>query len=205
MNSIYGWFTKKEEGTIFYDFETTGLNQYHDKIIEYCFINFNGDKITTLIDPETKISDKIQRITKINNEMVEGKPKIWQDIPNIVSFIQNSFRFNYLIAHNGDNFDKIFLHTQLKKYDQNCLNYNWKHIDTLLLAKKLLPNQKSYSLKALLEHFKINLQNSHRAEDDTLALQSLYSELCKLISEEITIGSEELISTPSIVYNYLYL
>lgn len=205
MNSLYNWFTKKDEGTIFYDFETTGLNQYHDKIIEYCFINSNGDEISSLIDPEVKISEKIQRITKINNEMVSGKPKIWQEIPNIVSFIENSYRFNYLVAHNGDNFDKIFLQTQLKKYDQNCHNYNWKFIDTLLLAKKLLPNQKSYSLKALLEYFEIELENSHRASDDTLALQSLYTELCKLIANEITISYEELITTPSIVYNYLYL
>ena len=205
MSSLYTWLTKTDEGAIFYDFETTGLNQYHDKITEFCFITNDGNKITSLIDPEVNISEKIQKITKITNELVSGKPKIWQEIPNIVSFIEKSYRFNYLIAHNGDNFDKIFHQTQLKKYDQNCNNYSWKYIDTLLLAKKLLPHQKRYSLKSLLLYFEIDLENSHRAEDDTLALQSLYTELCKLISNEITISYEELISTPSIVYNYLYL
>jgi len=206
MDSLYNWLTKKDEGVIYYDFETTGLNQYHDKIIEYCFINSNNDKITSLIDPETKISEKIQRITNINNEMVSGKPKIWQELPNIVDFIKNSYRFNYLVAHNGDNFDKIFLQTQLKKYDHNCLNYDWKYIDTLLLAKKLLPNNRSYSLKALLEYFNIvDQNNSHRADDDTMALRNLYQELCRLLVTEITLSYEEIVSTPSIVYNYLYI
>ena len=37
MEFLYNWMKYQEE-IIYYDFETTGLNQYHDKIIEYAFI-----------------------------------------------------------------------------------------------------------------------------------------------------------------------
>ena len=44
---------------IFYDLETTGLNQYHDKITEICMIKFNyftnqTETFNTLINPEKK-------------------------------------------------------------------------------------------------------------------------------------------------------
>ena len=44
---------------IFYDLETTGLNVFHDKITEICCSkqnnsNYECDKFTTLINPETK-------------------------------------------------------------------------------------------------------------------------------------------------------
>ena len=42
---------------IFYDLETTGLNQYHDKITEICLIKYNyftnqTETFNTLINPE---------------------------------------------------------------------------------------------------------------------------------------------------------
>ena len=41
---MFSWLSKKEK-VIYYDFETTGLNQYHDKIIEYAFMTEkNGSK-----------------------------------------------------------------------------------------------------------------------------------------------------------------
>ena len=49
---------------IFYDLETTGLNQYHDKITEICLIKYNyftnqTETFNTLIHPEkTSSSDR---------------------------------------------------------------------------------------------------------------------------------------------------
>ena len=41
---------------IYYDFETTGLNQFHDKITEYCFLKENPsqDMIQSLVNPQKK-------------------------------------------------------------------------------------------------------------------------------------------------------
>ena len=110
----------------------------------------------------------------------------------------------YLVAHNNDGFDRIFLQNQLKKYDYNCQSFEWKYIDTLLLAKKLLPNISSYSLKALLIYFKLPPMNTHRALDDTKALRLLYHELCKILAKKINLSYEDIIKIPSSVYKYLY-
>lgn len=204
MDIIYKWLETSED-IVYYDFETTGLNQYHDKIIEYAFFK-ESDKteISGLIDPEIPISMKIQKITNITNEMVSGKPKMWQVLPKIISFLQEGPNNKYLVAHNNDGFDRIFLQNQLKKYDYNCQSFDWKYIDTLLLAKKLLPNLSSYSLKALLIYFKLPPMNTHRALDDTKVLRLLYHELCKILTKKINLSYEDIINSPSSVYKYLY-
>ena len=195
---------KYPEEVIYYDFETTGLNQYHDKIIEYAFIK-NDESLSSLIDPETELLPKIQKITNISDEMLKNQPKIWTELPKIVKFInENKKNRKYLIAHNNDGFDKIFLINLFNKYDYNYKNFNLYFIDTLLLAKKLLPNIPSYSLKSLLIYFKIESKNLHRAHNDIVALKLVYQKLCYILHEKINRDYQEIVDTPSIVYDYLY-
>jgi DNA polymerase III alpha subunit (gram-positive type) len=206
---MFSWLSKKEK-TIYYDFETTGLNQYHDKIIEYAFItekdgNRDKDIFTNLVNPETKLDNKIISITKITDDMLINKSPIWQQVPKLIKFIESDYGTKYLIAHNNDGFDKIILYNTLKKYDYDCKNYNWLFIDTLLLAKKLLPNIKSYSLKNLCEHFSIKVSGAHRALEDTKMVRKLYHALCIQLAPKINTSYEDLIENPSKVYNYLYI
>ena len=42
----------ENEQIIFYDFETTGLNPFRHKIIEYAFMKDTDDYISSLINPE---------------------------------------------------------------------------------------------------------------------------------------------------------
>ena len=57
---------------VFYDFETTGLNPFHDKIIEYSFNKSNtNETLSNLVNPETSISPIITKITNITNEMLQ--------------------------------------------------------------------------------------------------------------------------------------
>ena len=63
---------------IFYDLETTGLNQYHDKITEICLIkqiplDFNDEKFISLINPEKPIPEIVTKITGIDESMVKDK------------------------------------------------------------------------------------------------------------------------------------
>ena len=195
---------KYQEEIIYYDFETTGLNQYHDKIIEYAFIK-NEESLSSLIDPETELTPKIQKITNITDDMLKNQPKIWTELPKIIKFInKNKNNSKYLIAHNNDGFDKIFLINLFNKYDYDYKKFNLYFIDTLLLAKKILPNIPSYSLKSLLIYFKIESKNLHRAHNDILALKLVYQKLCGILHEKINIEYQTLIDTPSIVYDYLY-
>ena len=97
-----------EERLIFFDFETTGLNMFHDKIIEYCFQDaYDEDKsIQSMIDPERKFEFIITKITGIYPDDLIGKPKIHEKIEEIVDFINPQPEKNvYLVAHNVDGFD----------------------------------------------------------------------------------------------------
>ena len=103
---------------IYYDLETTGLNQFHDRITEICFIKEkNGyNKYTSLINPGKNISNYITKITGITNEMVQNKPKFVNVTEDIINFINNrNGETSYLIAHNNDGYDRLVLKEHLKK------------------------------------------------------------------------------------------
>lgn len=197
---------------IYYDFETTGLNPYHDDIIEFAFLEEDsGDYLNELVNPQCKFEKKITDITGIHPDELVDKPIITEHMTNIISFINPSNRpygfTTYLIAHNNDGFDKIFLNETIKRInkdrdDEITIN-NCQYIDTLLLAKKLLPNLRSYSLKTLATLFDITA-GTHRALDDTKCLQKVYHNLLEIMSTDLNISKQTLLENPNRVYNYLY-
>ena len=77
-----------KDEVIYFDFETTGLNPYHNKIIEYCFMIEDNDysEISDIVDPEEKIEKKITDITNIHPDMFEGKDNIDAHILKIYNF-----------------------------------------------------------------------------------------------------------------------
>lgn len=208
---------------IYFDFETTGLNPYHDKIIEYAFIQEedetydiddsdsykNNTYITELVNPKQKFEKKISEITGIHPDELEGTEQIETQLPNIMKFINYDMKSKniYLVAHNCDSFDKLFLIEAIKKYnasDNNHLEYKHIHfIDSLNLCKKLLPDTKSYSLKNITKHFNI-IPGSHRAMSDTVALREVYHHLIAQLATELGYDTNYVLHTPSIVYDYLY-
>ena len=215
--------TNEFNDLIYFDFETSGLNPYHDKIIEYAFIqeedeeyNINDTEsysdnmyITRLVNPETKFEKKITEITGIYPSELEDKDNINTCLPDMMSFINYKMKTRdiYMVAHNCDGFDKLFLINNIKNYNEtheNKLDYTHiKFIDTLNLCKKLLPDIKSYSLKNMTQYFNIS-SGTHRAMSDTIALRELYIELMKLLSEELPYTTEHLLYNPDIVYEYIY-
>ena len=208
---------------IYFDFETTGLNPYHAQIIEYALIQEEGEiydidntesynnntYICELVNPEVKFEKKITDITGIHPDILEDEETINYELPKMMKFINYSMNSKniYMVAHNCDSFDRLFLLTQLKKYNEtNEESLDYKHImfiDSLNLCKKLLPNTKSYSLKNMTHHFKIK-SGTHRALSDTIALRELYLKLMEMLEKELNINKDYLLHTPSIVYDYIY-
>ena len=235
---FYRIFSNPQNEIIYFDFETTGLNPYHDKIIEYAFLSecyydnldenndvflntpideiskrpLDGTEnfINELVNPEIKFEKKITEITNIHPEDLENKKSIDEHIPIIENFINyndtNYDKIPYLVAHNCDSFDKIFLKTCIKEYEENntCVDSkNWRYIDTLSLSKKVLPNIRSYSLKSLSSHFNVD-PGTHRALSDTVCLKKVFTELVKLVADDLEHSYEYLMKNPEIIYNYIY-
>ena len=201
---------------IYFDFETTGLNPYHDKIIEYAFIqeeegetydsNYEQNTyINNLINPKIKFEKKITDITGIHPEELIEKDDIYTHLPIIMNFINYNMKSKdiYLVAHNCDSFDRLFLINVLKNHSDTIDYKHIKFIDTLNLCKILLPNIKSYSLKNMTKHFNIK-PGYHRSMSDTIALRELYHKLVECLAKKINMDTNYILQTPSIVHEFIY-
>lgn len=193
---------------IFYDLETTGLNQFHDKITEMCFHKYQSvdlfTKYSELVNPEVKISHFITNLTGISNEMVSNKLNFLQQSQNLLQFISNEHDINYLVAHNNDGFDKLVLKEHFKRAGFEVKNLNIKHIDTLLFAKKMYPQIRKFSLTKLCEQFNIQLESAHRAEADTIMLTKLYKKMVEDFATQNFMEFEYVFNNPKIIYDYIY-
>lgn len=198
----------KPDTLVFYDLETTGLNPYHDNIIEIGAIKVYNDKIETfnsLVSFEGKIPSKISEITNIFDKDLVNKPNIEEVLESFLSFITNNNSDNiYLIAHNNDNFDKLFLQQNLSKLNIQT-HKDIYYLDSLKLSQKILPDRKSYSLKSLCSHFDIRQETAHRAYEDSYNLFLLYKKLCAVLSMNTTHSYKYLLKNINYIYKYVYL
>ena len=193
---------------IFFDFETTGLNQYHDRATELAMIKDYSDdrestELNSLINPEKKISNFITRITGISNEMVVEQPTFSQLGPLVMNFIEEPNNVPYLIAHNCDGFDKLILRNHFKRVNINTNEFNWQYLDTLLMAKRLYPYFFKHNLKDLMTQLGLETQEAHRAMNDTIMLKTLYYRMCEDLAKEQKIEKEYVISHPEYVWDYI--
>ena len=204
---------------IYFDFETTGLNPYHDKIIEYSFMiddDNDNTNISELVNPETKMEKKITDITGIHPDMLENKKNIKYHIEQIYNFISGTYNPSclytdkkYLVAHNATTFDKIFLMRELNAFKNTCgdnknIPYlkNIHFIDSLLLSRKVIPGLYSYSLKSLSKHFSVS-PGTHRALDDVIALKNIFEKLLSLMSHKTNTTVHYLKENPQIILDYI--
>ena len=97
---------------VFYlDFETTGLNLYHDDIIEYALMESeSGESINAFVQLEkkTEVSEFINKLTGITTDMTKRGVTVKEACHNIKTFINAHAKRGesvVLVAHNGDHFD----------------------------------------------------------------------------------------------------
>ena len=163
-----------ESKIIYYDLETTGFNPFHCNIIEIAAKDNEGNTFHRLIDPGVNIPKKITEITHITDEMVKNQPKIDTVLKDFSKFCLDNSKNKeiYLIAHNGNAFDKVFLE---RKYFECCIDLpKWKYIDSLHLAQYVLKGRRSHSLKNLCRHWNLVQKNAHRAMSDVDDLEKIF-------------------------------
>ena len=175
--------------TIIFDLETSGLNPYHDDIIEIGAKLLKEDSsFQMLVQPKSgrPVSKKITEITGITNRDLRTDGKPWE---NAYSEFYNWFFENTkdketitLVSHNGDTFDFVFFKRMLNDLseieDKLTINLEKIHfIDTLPLSKRLYPNRTYYNQPSLAKTFLIIVANAHRAMADVIVLEQLYPKL----------------------------
>ena len=143
------------------DIETTGISPATDEIIDLGFLQFDGTKLvrtySSLVRCENPVSSFITKLTGITNDLLKKAP-MWTTVE--VDLL--SLEGHALLAHNA-NFDMTVLRKlfQLYKID----NPSIKYIDSLEIARKMLPRLQNHRLNTVCEYFGIEL-NHHDALSD---------------------------------------
>jgi len=183
--------------TLIYDFETSGLNPYHDDITEIgCKCLETNDIFTCLVHPlsDRMLTDKIQSLTGITNEMLkkDGLRPI-DAYKKFFDFMLEKYTIDTsisMVAHNGASFDDIFLkriHRYLQGAGHSDYDEMMSHIqfvDSLLIAKLLYPGRYSHSMGNMCKMFNITNEQAHRAMGDVQALSLIWIEMMYRIKDK---------------------
>lgn len=166
------------------DIETTGLSPSQEKITEIAIIIHDGDKVvdefSTLLNPERKIPYRITQITGINNQMVNDAPKFYEIAKQIIELTEDKI----IVGHNV-RFDYGFIRNEFIS-----LGYDYKRqtLDTIKLARKLIPGKPSYALGKLCKSLGIENPNRHRAMGDATATKTLFEMLLSIDGNPVDIN-----------------
>ena len=167
------------ETCVVFDIETTGLSPYKDKIIEIGAVKLvDGeivDRFSEFVDPERPISQETERLTGINDKMVLDAEKIETVLPRFLEFCGDAI----IVAHNAS-FDTGFIREQAKRQG---FPYEPSIVDTLGLARILLPHLKRFKLDLVAEAVGVTLEQHHRAVYDAEATAGIFQEFIKMLKQ----------------------
>ena len=163
---------------IIFDLETTGLDYTKDAIIQYTFLNYQTDEyISGYVNPQRPMTKEASDITGVTDiDMKEYQP-FSNHVEKILNFIGKE-KETYLIAHNGDRFDKLFLSAALLSCGKSLSPF-WKFIDTLKLYRHFFPEYPQHTMDFLREKMNLTTKNNHSAAKDVFDLSLLYHDLRK--------------------------
>ena len=188
--------SKMSYGIYFFDLETTGLLKHNGRIIEIACCKMiyepNGrfyisETFEEFVNPEIPIPSESTKIHGITNDRIKDKQKIGIMLEK---FIQYCPEGSVLIAHNGDNFDKIVLEREFERAGMKMPEYRFA--DTHKMARTILPYSPSYSLQYLKEWFGITVTGpAHRALPDVLVMIDVYHKLRQDRPNTMMIGMSE--------------
>ena len=165
---------KKTTSYVVIDVETTGL-QDSDKIIEIGALKVDDGQISecfsTLVKCEKSIPKEIVQITGITDEMLcKQGINIKEAINKLTAFCGDS----ELIGHNIG-FDMQFLRRAIQENGLPPMNNRTN--DTMRMARRKLDCDSGYGLMAVAENLGIQVEKTHRAEDDCLLTYRIFEKL----------------------------
>ena len=161
------------------DIETTSLDSFHGEILEISAIKVRNkkeiDNFSELIKTNEEIGYFTTNLTGITNEMMlkEGK-ELEEVLQNFKAFLGNDI----IVGHNV-NFDINFLYDNMEEHIDTYLSNDY--VDTLRVARKVLPNLRHHKLDDLITYFHLTKRNEHRALNDCVLTNQVYIRLSEMI------------------------
>ena len=165
---------------VVFDIETTGFSSVTNHIIEIGAVKVeNGkivDRFSTYVNPQEPIPYRITKLTTITDADVMDAPTIDQVLPEFFAFCEGCV----LVAHNAS-FDTGFIKENARKLE---LPYAYTHVDTLAMARVLLPQLAKFTLDHVAKTVGVSLENHHRAVDDAEATAEIFEKFTPMLLEK---------------------
>ena len=167
------------ETFVVFDLETTGLSPNVHQIIEIGAVKVTDGKITdrfsAFVNPKVPIPYAIEELTGIRDDMVVNEPDITEILPRFMEFCGDSI----MVAHNAE-FDMGFIR---KNCEEQGLPCEFTVIDTVAVARFLLPWLNRFKLDTVAKELKIRLENHHRAVDDAGCTAEIFVKFIEMLQK----------------------
>ncbi len=168
---------------VVFDIETTGFSPVDNRIIEIGAVKVCKGAVTerfsTFVNPKVPIPFEIEKLTGIRDDMVQDAPVIEEVLPRFLEFGKGCV----LVAHNAG-FDMSFILENARRLGLS-MNEDGKptYVDTVGIARVLLPNQAKHTLDAVAKTLNISLDNHHRAVDDAECTAWIFVKLIQMLTD----------------------
>ena len=168
-----------DDDYVVFDLETTGFSPDVNKIIEIGAVKVQKGKITdrfsTFVNPQVPIPFNIEKLTSINDEMVISAPVIEDILPEFMEFSKGCV----MVAHNAD-FDMSFIKKNCERIGIPC---DPTIVDTVALARVLLPKLNRFKLDTVAKALNVSLDNHHRAVDDAACTAEIFVKFIQMLAD----------------------
>ena len=168
-----------QDSYVVFDIETTGFSPDVNHIIEIGAVKVENGKIverfSSFVNPQVPIPYRIEELTHINDSMVIDAPVIETVLPQFLSFCEGCV----MVAHNAD-FDVSFIK---RKAANLGMDFNPTYVDTVAMARFLLPSLSRFKLDTVAKAVGVNLDNHHRAVDDAACTAEIFVKFIAMLEE----------------------
>ncbi|MCH5343530.1 MAG: PolC-type DNA polymerase III [Acetatifactor sp.] len=168
-----------QQNFVVFDIETTGFSPVNNRIIEIGAVKVSGgeivDRFSAFVNPEVPIPFEIEKLTGISDDMVIDAPRIEEILPRFLAFSEGCV----MVAHNAG-FDMSFIMENCRRQE---LSDVFTYVDTVGIARVLLPNQSKHTLDAVAKTLGISLENHHRAVDDAECTAQIFVRFINMMKE----------------------
>ena len=184
---------------VVFDIETTGLSKEKEMITEIGAVKVADGKIidrfSTFVNPQRPISAEITKLTGITDDMVKDAPTIENVLPEFLKFCEDTV----LVAHNAS-FDTGFIRIAAERTGLGELHHTV--VDTLELARALLPELNKHKLDIVCEYLGVTLNGHHRAVNDAEATAEVFIKFLDMLAEKKIFTLDEINVLASRTVNY---
>ncbi len=179
---------------VFVDLETTGATATADRITEIGIVEVSAAGVSewsTLVNPQTLISEFIERLTGISNAMVAEAP----GFADIAGEVMERLQGRLFVAHNA-RFDYGFLKNEFRRVG---VDFRATVLCTVKLSRKLYPQHYRHNLDTLIERHGLRAADRHRALGDARLLWQFWQTLEREHPpEQIAAAVAQLTARPSL-------